>query len=288
MFYIYILIMLVGYTMNNIAYVNLARKYDWVLLSLYRAISIWLILSPLLFFTNILNLTLNNLIISLLIGFVWGIWIIFQLEAYKYLPVWIVSSLMNLNVIFVIIFWFLFYNEKLDLYWYIWWTLVLWSSIILWFFKNDFSHLNKKYKKGIFLIGLRIITLSLWVFWIAYLWREVDIYTSVYLWETTCIITLAFILLYEKHINNKRIKYFSKNDTFKVFKASILPSIWTFALVNAFAIGNIWIVSITMASISIFTAFIAHYIFSEKLLKIQWLLIIITMIWLVVMNLWSL
>lgn len=284
MFYFYLVVLVIWYTINNVWYVSLSREYDGISLSMYRSIVISIILSPLLFFVPDWIFSLEILLWFLLIWFMWGIWIVFQLESYKYLPAWIVASLMNLNVIWVIILWFLFYWEKLSNIWYIWWTIVLFCSVVLWFFKNDFSHLKSNYFLWLFLLFLRILTLSFWVFWVSYFGREADVYLSTFLWESMVIVTLLFLTLYNKKKYNYYIKKFNLKELRYLFLISIFPALGTLAIVKAMHIWSIPIVSITMASISILTAIVSYFLFKEKLLKIQWWLIILTLLWLVLMN----
>lgn len=284
MFYVYLFVLVFWYTINNVWYVNLSRKYDGISLSLYRWVFISLVLFPLLFIADYSNFSYEVLFYFLLIWLVGWIWMVFQLESYKYLPAWIVSSLMNLNVIGVLILWYIYYSEQLSFYWYIWWSLVLFSSIALWFFKNNFKHLKPNYLFWLFLVSLRILTLSIWVFGIAYFAREVDVYISSFLWESMVIFPLLLLTLYNKQKKGYYIKKISFKEFRYLFFISIFPALWTLAIVLAVSIWSLPIVSITMASISIFTAIASYFLFKEKLFFTQWLLIIITMIGLVIMN----
>lgn len=191
MFQILLLLALIGYIWNQIFYAPYSRKYDGLSVSFYRSIFLSIIMLPLVYLWDFSGVTPSVFFILLGLWFIWAYWVIIQFQSYKYLPVWIVSSIMNSYNIIVLLLWYFVYQEMLSISGYIGLILIMISSTILGISKSNFSHLDPNYYKGVILIILRVFTYAIWIFGFSYYARELEPMSVAYLSELT--VLLGFI-----------------------------------------------------------------------------------------------
>ncbi len=285
LFYGILFITLIWSVINSTFFAWIAKNKSILWVAIYRSIFISILLLPLLFFSDFTQVTYSFLIACIILWFIWAAWFFFQLKANKYLPMWIVGALMNLNNIWILIFSYYIFWENLSLLWYIWATILLLSLWWLWIFKSKTTTQEYNYKKWLFFIILRIFTLIFWISGFIYFSREVDKYFAIYLSEFT--VLLGFIPFIIHHIKT------SKEDIFHIFKWSevyrfflmcTFPAFFSFGLFYASTIGNPSIVTLTLSTSSIFIALVSWLFYKEKLNTLQWSMIILSVVGLILIN----
>lgn len=285
MFIILLIITLIWVIGNQILYAWFSRKYWGFNVALYRSIFMPIIMSPLIFIWDFQKLTLDALVIIFFIWIIWASWVIIQFKSYKYLPAGIVASMLNGYNIIVLILWYLVYNETFSILWFFWIILLLSSIIIFSLTKVDFQHLDTNYHKWIFLMLIRIFTYAIWIFWFAYYARELEPLSVAYLSELSVLIWFIPIILFKIYSNNKeKIFCINKKDSIKLFFVTFFPALSSTAVFMAVLYGNIWVVSLTLSTSSIFTALICNFIYKEKIKLLQFIAILISILWLVMIH----
>lgn len=278
MFYFLMFFSLCWSISNWISYTNFSRKYDWLLSSFHRSLALWILLLFFAFIWDISWINTQYVVYYFFMWLLWSIWIIVHFQAFKFLPSWIVSSVLSLyNIPFLFIWWY-FWSNTLTISSLLWIMLILLSWIFFSLSKVDFSHLNPNYRKWIFYLIIRNICT---------LWRVIpnyyfvkhwyDFYSVVFLAEFVPLIFLfIFILFVKKNESFNYILSYSKKDLLKNFIYSIIPAIWVFSSFYTayyFKDLNPWIITVVLSSSTIFIALISH-LFMEEPLKIkQWFFI---------------
>lgn len=284
LFYWLLALTLIWMVINHVYFASIARNKSPLWVSIYRWISLTIILSVLLFFVDYSQVTLHFLFISLIFWFIWALGLVIQLRAYKYLPIWVIWALMNLYNIGIIILSYLFYNETLSLYWYIWATIILFSLIVLWSVKSIDKNLDPNYKKWLFLVFLRILTFTTWVFGFVYFSREIDPYISIWIAEFTVLIWLLPLIPF--FIKKEEVFYkMNHKETYRFFLMCIFPAIMSFGLFYTSTVWNPWIVTLTLSTASIFIALVGWLFYKEKLTQLQWAMIVLSVVGLIMINL---
>lgn len=280
MFYILMLFSLFWAIWNWISYTNFSRKYDWLLSSFHRSTALWILLLVFAFSWDYSWINMQYWLYYFIMWFLWSVWIIVHFEAFKFLPSWVVSSILSLyNIPFLFIWWY-FWNTPLTNSSFFWIILILLSVIFFSLSKVDFSHLNSNYKKWIFYLILRNIC-TLWrvvpnYYFIKY---GYDFYSVLFLAEFVPLIFLfIFILFIKKSKSFSYIFSYSKIDLSKNFVYSIIPAIWVFSsFYTAYYFQNLnpWIITVVLSSATIFIALIAHFFMQEPLKLKQWIFILL-------------
>ncbi len=283
LFYWLLGLTLLWMVINHVYFASIARWKSPLWVSIYRWISLTIILSILLIFADYSQITSKFLIISLLFWFIWALGLVIQLRAYKYLPIWVIWALMNLYNIGIIILSYLFYNETLSLYGYIGAAIILFSLIMLWSVKSQDSNLDPNYKKWLFLVFLRIITFTIWVFGFVYFSREVDPYMSIWIAEFTVLLWLLPLIPF--YINKEDVFYkMNLGQSVRFFFMCIFPAIMSFGMFYTSVLWNPSVVTLTLSTSSIFVAVVSWLFYKEKLNTLQWSMIVLSVVWLVMIN----
>jgi drug/metabolite transporter (DMT)-like permease len=285
MFLFFIILALIWYVWNQIFYAGYSRKYWGFPVALYRSILLSIIMFPLVFFGNFSGMDMQTLWTIWIIWFIWAYWVILQFDAYKYLPAGIVSSIMNAYNIIVLFLWYLVYNETFSFLGFIWIILLFLSVIVFSLVKVDFEHLHKDYQKWIWLILLRTSTYALWVFMFSYYAREFEPLSVAYLSELSVLIWFVPILIYRLYFHkNEKIFVIKKNSLLKLFFITFLPAMSSVAIFFAVLYWNIWTVTLSLSSASLFTAIVSYFLYKEKLNFIQFWAIFLSILWLILIH----
>jgi len=272
------------YLVNVIWFIWLTRR-NWSLETWFlRSVSISIFLSPLLFFADFSTLSVENIAYIFLIWLIWAAWIIIHYETYNYLPAWISKAIISTYNIFILLLWYLVYDEKLSVYWYIWASIILVSWICISLVKSQHPHLNKSFAYWIFLSFMRAITMAIWVFWFAYFSREADVKAVSFMSEFTVFVWMLPFFMYRYIKKWNTYKSISKDDFLKIWLFSVWSAIWSFCVFYAMTLTKVWYVTLLLATTNIFVWLFWHFFFNEKLYKIQWFLIFTTVIWLVFLS----
>lgn len=285
MFLLFVILALIWYVWNQIFYAWYSRKYWGFPVALYRSILLSIIMLPLLFFSDFSWMDLQTFWVIWIIWFIWALWVILQFNSYKYLPAWIVSSIMNLYNIIVLLLWYFVYNETFSFLGFIWVILLFISVIIFWLVKVDFEHLRKDYYKWIILILIRTFTYALWVFSFSYYARTFEPISVSYLSEVSVLIWFLPILLYKMYFHkHEKIFVIKKKSLLKLFFITFLPAMSSISIFFAVLYWNIWTVTLSLSSASLFTAVICYFLYKEKLNLIQFWAVILSIIGLVMIH----
>ena len=286
LFYTILIIALIWIIINNTYLPWITKNKPILGVCFYRNIFVSILLLPVLFFADFSKVTINFILVSIVLWIIGAAWLIFQLKANKYLSMGVVSSLVQLNNIWVIIFSVIVLWEKLSLIAYIWATILIISLIILWYSKSDRNIKDMDYKRWIFFVVLRIFTLIIWVSSFIYFSREVDPYFSIYISEFTVLLWYAlFLTCYNAREKQKNLQVFKNKEFIRFFLMCIFPAFSSFAFFYASTIWNPSIVALIFSSSLVFITLVWYFFYKQKLKIIQWLMIIFAMIGLFLINL---
>lgn len=270
---------------NQLLYAGYSRKFWWFSVALYRSIFLAIIMSPLIFLWDFSQININSLWIILWIWVIWALWVVIQFKSYKYLPAGIVASIMNWYNIIVLFLWYLVYNETFTALGFFGIILLLASIVIFSLTKVSFQHLDKNYNKGIILMLFRIFTFALWIFGFAYYARELEPLSVAYLSEISVLIWFIPIILFKLYSKNKeKIFPINKNESLKLFFITLFPAISSTSIFLAVLYGNIWTVTLTLSTASIFTALVSSFLYKEKINLVQYIAILISILWLILIH----
>ena len=285
LFYTILILTLIWSTINSTFFAWISKNKSILGVSFYRSVFISILLLPILFFADFSKVTTSFIWVSIIIWVIGAVWFFFQLQANKYLPMGVVWALMNLNNIWVLIFSAIVLWEKLSLFGYIWATILIISLIILGWSKTDKTK-NIDYKKWIFFVSLRILTLVIWISGFIYYSREVDPYFAIYLSEFTVLLWFIPFLIYYSKVQKKEeiFRIFNKKEIIKFSLMCFFPAFFSFGLFYASTIGNPSIVTLTLSTSSIFIALVWYFFYRQKIRLIQWLMIILSVIGLFIIN----
>lgn len=284
LFYAILWLTILWSIVNTIFFWQAARKNSPLGVAIYRWTALSILLSPLLFFADFSHISSDFILISLLFWCIGAIWLVIQLKSYQYLPIWIVRALLNLYNIGIIILSYLLLGETLSLLWYFGALILLVSLLVLGCIRWEQAHLDPNYARWLWLVFLRVITFTIWVFGFVYFAREVDPYASIWLSEFSVLLWLLLLIPFYK--NKEDIFYaMSLKQLWRFFINSSLPAFFSFGLFYAATIGNPSIVTLTLSTASIFIALVSHWIYHEKLNTLQWLMIVVSVWWLIMINL---
>jgi len=285
MFILLALLSTFGFTLQYALMTKFARKWDALSIAVYRSLSLWISLLPLLFFSNLENISQIYLyqfeLILSSFSIVLNVWAMF--ESYKYLPIWIASWIRSMwTVLTTIIISLFLFNEKLS-------SIIIISVIIMligWFilsaFRNNFSHLdNSRYLKWLLLVMFSWLLSSIWLIIMVKISRELDPYVSSYFWELEAGLIWIFVLYLRKIICWKTIEKISLNDFWKILAASSPTIIWTACFALASLYWPVWIISAIWVFGILLNSIIGTIFFKEHLRKIQYVWIVLIMIWVV-------
>lgn len=282
-YYIVISISIFAYVLSDLLFASQIRKFWSLKVNIFRSFILVFLMTPLLFFADFSKISLHILLISILFWISGAIYFLASLESYKFLPAWIVSSIISLESFVVMILWYLFYNETFSYLWYFWAFILIISTILLSLIKNDFSHLDDRWFYWIFFSIIGLFWWAFWWFWFAYIARETDIFSAWFLSHFTIFLILFPLSFFIKWFYSKS---FNKIELFK--KISFSTIIYWLATLSYFYSTLLWKVSLSILFLSIipvFVAIISNFYLSEKLYISQWILIFLAFIWLILINL---
>lgn len=282
LYYLIISISILTYVASDLLFASQIRKFWSLKVNIFRSFILVFLMIPLLFFADFSKINLNILFISLLFWISWAIYFLASLEAYKYLPAWIVASIVSLESFVVMILWYLFYSETFSYLWYFWAFILIISTILLSLIKNDFSHLDKRWFLWIILSIVWLFGWAFWWFWFAYVARESDIYLAWFLSHFSIFCILFPVSFFIKWF------YFSADfDKFDLIKKISFSTLVYWSATFSYFYATTFNVSLSILFLSIipvFVAIISNFIFKEKLYISQWILIILAFIWLLLIN----
>jgi drug/metabolite transporter (DMT)-like permease len=250
----------------------------------YRSLSLAISMLPLLFFSsieNISNIYKYQLELSLA-SFSAAFWVWFLYISYKFLPIWIVTSIRSLStVISAIIAWYLLFDEKLTIITILFVIITIIWGLIISLSKVNFEHLdNKWFFRWIILAIFGWMLSATALTFMVKVSRELDPFVSWYFWELEIWIACLIILLFRKYFLKWKIEKISKKDFSKILLASSPTLIWTWSFALASLYWPIWIISAFWVFWIAISTIFWIYLFKEKLKLVQYLWIFIIIFWL--------
>lgn len=282
MYYIIISISILAYVASDLLFASQIRKFWSMKVNILRSFVLVVLMLPLLLLADLSKINVHILIFSFLFWISGAIYFLASLEAYKFLPAGIVSSIVSLESFVVMILGYVFYNEIFSYLWYFWAFVLIISTIILTLIKNDFSHLDKRWYYGIILSIIWLFGWAFWWFWFAYIARETDIYLAWFLSHFSIFCILFPLSFFVKWFYSS--KEFDKIDLLK--KISFSTALYWLATFTYFyaTTFNVSLSILFLSIIPVIVAIIWNFVFKEKLYFSQRILIILSFLWLILIN----
>ncbi len=269
-------------------FVKYARNLDWISISFYRSLSILVTMLPILLLADFWSLdsVFDNLWLYFVWWLLWWVAAIFLFESQKYLPIWIISALDKLIVIVVLVLSYFIYWELISLYSLFWIFLILTSIIALILVKNNMPHLWNNAHKWFILMIPRIIWTWIWYFILWLLSKKVDFALSAYLMEAFVFVWIVISIFFKYLFNKTHIIKINLKDYLKIFLFSIFTLWWTWGYALAVSMWWAqWVIASILAAETIFISILWYFLYKEKLNIKQWVFILCTFIWLVLLKL---
>lgn len=282
MYYLIISLSILFYVLSDLLFASQIRKYWSLKVNIFRSFILVALMIPILFFADFSKLNLSIFTLSLLFWISWVIYFLCSLEAYKYLPAWIVSSIISLESLVVMILSYFIYTETFSYLWYLWAFILIISTILLFLVKNNFSHLNPRWFFGIFLAIIWLFWWAFWGFWFAYIARNTDIFLAWFLAHFSVFLILFPLSFFIKWFYSKN---FDKLDLVKKISFST-ATYWRATFFYFYATTfNVSLSILFLSIIPVLVAIIWNFLFKEKLYISQRILIVLSFIQLILINL---
>ena len=288
MFFYVAIISMLSWVIHASLFAKYARSLDWISIAFYRSLALLITMLPILYFADFKNAwaIYDNIWTFFIGGLLWWVAGICFYEAQRYLPIWIVVALDKLIVIVVWALSYFIYWEVLNSYALFWIAVILISIISLVLVKNQMPHLNNNIMYWVWFMIPRIIWAWIWFFVLWLLSKKVDFAFSAYLMEAF-VFGWIIISIFIKYLFNKTfIKKISLNDFSKIFLFSLFTLWWTWGYALAVSMWwPQWLISSILATDIIFVSIAWYFFHKEKLLFKQWIFIICTFVWLILLRL---
>ena len=277
-----------SWVFHNLLFAKYARKYDWLTLSLYRSWSMLVTMLPILLLADASKVWLigDHFVTMLIWGLLWWVSIILYFEAQKYLPLWVAVSLNRLDVIVIIAISYFLDWEVLSSLTYLWIITILFAAFMLSTVKNPMPHLDSNTVKWYLYMIPRVITVWIWFYMVWKFSKEIDFWFSTYLMEAFVFLWVLMSVIFSKYILSKSIKKVNFKDFKSIFFISSLSLGWTWWY--ALAVSLWWsmgVISSVLATNVIFVSILSYFVHKEKLNLKQWIYILISFIWLIILKL---
>ena len=269
-FFILIFVTVLAFALHSSLLTKYVRKYDGLLITVYRNGSFLITMLPLLFFTSFNQIIsiLNHLPTLFIASFCALVAYFTRLQALKNLPFGIGATLRQaFYIFFSFALGFLLLNET-----YIRSDIILCAIIVgACFFLTktnvDTTHLknaNKTYGYILLLISGLFHTLAFLFFTI--LTRETNPFVATYFWESLIgIFAIIAILINNGRYNISKLKVIPIKDILLIVSISSLTIIATLSYSFAIKIGDFAIANALMSATLLFQCIFGYLLFKEKL-----------------------
>lgn len=280
MFYLLLIMALVSYSLQGNLLIKHARKLDGFQVSMYRGLSLLIIMLPLLAFApqesyrQILTLSHIGWLFSAgILGYIANAT---SMQTSKYLPIGILNAINESGKTLLYIgIGILIFKEHLS-----WLQIIIISILILCatLLATRRSHVHSitpNIPKGLFLLFISMTsgvgTISI-MGWLA---KSINPFTVGYFWEAFIGIAGVSIILITKSIQKKPFPSISWKQFKHIFWATSPTLIGTGCFTSALAIGPLSIGGAIMTGGVFVSTILAWIMYHEKLGKTQWTLILI-------------
>ncbi len=277
MFWILALISMLGYTIQGTLMAHFIRKIDPLSIGFYRSITFFISLLPLLFLVDVSEIiAIKDFWFEISIAALLGAaaqWASFW--TIRFFSVGIASAIkMGLFVIFSITLGVLFSDEFLTQAQVLAVILILVGATALGIRKEKMPHLKPVgFLEGLLFLVSTSILLSVSVFFVAKVSRELSPWVSGYFWETGIAVFAGIFLLFRKIFTGKSIERISLKTFGKIFLTAWPTLLGTGGFTLAVKYGPVGLVNAISVSGILLSVVLAHFLYGEKLKPVHWSLI---------------
>ncbi|MBT3349327.1 hypothetical protein HN954_01655 [bacterium] len=276
MFFFLAVISMAAYAVQNTLLVHHVRKLDGLSVAIFRNFSLIVTMSPLLFLATRAEIfaVFQNWPLLLAASATGAISLTFSLWSIKFLPVGIsLAFRRGLGAILMFVAGFLMFGETISLIEAGIVLLVILTTTWVTLIKNNFEHLNHRVRIG-FLLAIictifGVITFSL----MSLLAREAGPAATGYFWEMGIGICALMIGFGRQIFGGKKIAKISGKVFLKIALISWPTLIATGSFAYAVTLGPIGIANAIGTGGILVGTVMAHFLYREKLKKMQWILI---------------
>lgn len=276
MFYLFAIGSMLGYSLQNALLGRHARNMDGLSLTFYRNASFVITLLPLLIGASSGEVmdVLSHWRLLLFGGVTGGIYLFAAFEAYRFLPVGIVSALTKalMTLCFVVAGW-IWFGEHLSFLAILFMLLIVLGSILLGIVKNYHAHLSCHSVRSFVLVGIAAVFLTATNITPTVLSRMADPMISGYFWEMAVCLGAGVLVLLRWFLWRIPLMWIPPRQLFSIALCSSPTLIGTGCYLLATHIGPPSIVIAIGTSSLVFTSLLCVWLYREHLKFAQWIAI---------------
>lgn len=284
MFYVLLIFALVAYSLNGSLLIRQARALDGFRVAMYRGIALIIVMFPILFlapkdgFKDLFTAPHTGLLI--LAGIAGYIANASSMQAAKHLPLGVLESInASGKALLYILVGLLIYKESLTPVQLILLAILIMAAIALALTKDPVTKLrNPNLQTGVSLLFLSIISAVTTISIMGYLAEKINPFTVAYFWEVFIGLAGIIILSSTNFIQKKPFPKVSKEEFWKIFKASSPTLVGTGCFTYALSVGPISIGGAVMTGGIFVTTILGWIFYQEKPNVKQWLLILLIIV----------
>lgn len=279
-----------AYALQSSLLAHHARSMDKLSLAFYRMLALSIILLPMLSRVSVdeYQQLIPLLPAFALSGLSGGLFLWTQFYALKFLPIGVSSSLsQSMRTLISFLLSYSFLNESLSLTQAAFICLVLVGSAIVAISKNRMSHLTNDSNKGVFIACISGGFGALSFFSLSYTSKIANPYMIGYFWEFSVLLGAAAILIIRALATNKKLQVISIRQFSVISLASSPTLIGTICAALALQQGPLAIFMAIAAISVILSAIFGRLLYREKLVMMQWLGVLLSLVGVVCLKLYS-
>lgn len=275
MFYLFVVLAMLGYSLQANLLVRHARALSGFQVALYRGISLCFLMLPMLLFAKkedfVAIFQPEPMLLLFLAGFAGFGANSTSLQAVRHLPVGISETINTAGKALLFIFaGMLLYNETLSLVEGGLIAVIVLSAILLARQKHTVNSVEVNLPKGLALLAFSIVMAVTCISLMSYVSKTVDPYVTAYFWEA--IIGLVGIFLFR--VSHKSFPRVSWKQFWKIFWATSPTLLGSGFFVYALSIGPLSIAGAIMTGGIFISTLLAWLLYGEKLTWRHWALMI--------------
>ncbi len=281
MFYLLIIISIIGYSLQGTLIVSFSRKVDPLSLAVYRNVSLVFTMMPLLFLSSTWepSIIYDYKFSILLTGISGTIGLAIMFKSVRYLPVGISSGFRQASgVLASIMLALFFFQESFSIIQTIAVFILLCGVIILSKSHHPMPHLDSNALFGLVFSLASGVFIAIAFFMMGKLAREISPAISGYLLEASIGICSVFMIAIRRLVTGKGIESISLLTFLKIALVSSPTVIGTGAAAWAISIGPFCVMRAYSAAGLLVTVLLSHLIYAEHLKLTQWIGIVITIV----------
>ncbi|MDP2648929.1 MAG: DMT family transporter [Patescibacteria group bacterium] len=292
LFFVFVMISILGYGIHVPLIALFARRFDSLIVTVYRNLSLGIFILPLLYFVPFSEIAaikghLLTLVIAAVTGFISFMW---TLNGMRYLPIGVSNSIVRtFNVIFAIMLGALFFGEYLSPLQLLLLVGILAVAVALALSRSQHAHLDvRNMGRGSMFSVFAGIGASVSFFFFSILSRELNPLVAAYFWETSIGVCALLYLLF--HLARGRYQgavLLPIRQASAIVGASFFVVVGTGGMAFAFNHGPYSLASGLGTTIILVTTLISWFLFKEKLGRLQIGLIILAVLLMFLLKVFS-